>query len=309
MENQVLYDVPVLLILFNRPQHARQVIEALRIIKPVYVFVAIDGARDDKPQDVVDIQKCLELVDGIDWPCTITKLVRTKNLGCKMAVSSAITWFFDQVEAGVILEDDCLPNPTFFNFCKNLLHRYQYDYRIMHIGGANLYDNLIWGEFSYFFSCIPHIWGWATWRRAWALYDVEMTDYPQFKRSDRIRKLIPDYSSRSFWERTFDSVYAGNIDTWDFQWVYALWQNQGLSIIPNQNLISNIGFDEDATHTKMVSEFSKLPTVDINADKIIHPKFIVINDEAVKYAFAKFYQVPSIWEARLNRIKRILAFN
>lgn len=305
-ENRAVFDVPLLFILFNRPQHARQVLNRVRQIRPATLFVAVDGPRANRPDDQANVQQCIALLNEIDWPCTVTKLIHEQNLGCKRAVSCAIDWFFEHVETGIILEDDCLPDTSFFDFCRVLLHRYADEPKVMHIGGANLYGKHTWSTNTYFFSIIPHIWGWATWRRAWKLYDVAMGDYPQFKRSKELEKRVTHVPSIKYWQSALDGTYSGTIDTWDYQWVYTIWKNQGLCIIPNQNLITNIGFDGTATHTVAESDMANLPTVSIDYRQIKHPGALLVEKEAVNYAFAKFYQLPSWWQTKINNLKRRL---
>ena len=296
--------VPILLVVFNRPDHTRQVLERLRQVRPDTLYIAIDGPRTNHKTDVINVLACKELVGEIDWPCAIHTLFRDENLGCRRAVSSAIDWFFQHVEQGIILEDDCLPDHTFFEFCRILLKKYEDETTIMHIGGTNLYGGLTWGVDSYFFSKIPHVWGWATWRRAWALYDVTMRDYPAFKDAAEIEKIVTYPPSRSYWKFSFRNTYSGIIDTWDYQWAFAIWKNQGLSIIPNQNLITNIGFGATATHTVDDSEYANLPSIPIDINNMSHPRLIALNAEALDYAFARFYLLPSWWGVKVSNLRK-----
>ncbi|UFH55970.1 nucleotide-diphospho-sugar transferase [Spirosoma sp. KNUC1025] len=289
------YDIPILLIMFNRPEMALQVFSRIRLARPKTLYLTVDGPRLDRATDEKDVLACQSIERYVDWPCTVKTLYRTENLGCKRAVSSAITWFFEQVEMGIILEDDCLPDLTFFDYCQVLLNKYALDPKIMHVGGANIYENHKWGSDSYFFSTIPHIWGWATWRRAWLVYDVTMKDYPLFKRSKYIKEIVTGLPSLSYWLKIFDETYLGNIDTWDYQWVFAIWKNEGISIIPNQNLITNIGFGELATHTLSESGFANLPTVPMEIKDIKHPLEVSLNKEAINFAFTKFFSSTSWW--------------
>ena len=306
IENETGFETPILFILFNRPEHARRVLNQLRRIKPHRLFVAIDGPRPGSIDDFEGTKQCEKMLNEIDWECEVSRLIRPHNLGCKNAVSSAINWFFDHVEQGIILEDDCLPDPTFFSFCQALLEKYAENQNVMHIGGVNLYGNRAWGEATYFFSKIPHIWGWATWRRAWKLYDVAMQDYPAFKDGGGIDNAVTYPPSRLFWQNEFDNTYAGLINTWDYQWVFTIWKYEGLCIIPNQNLITNIGFGEAATHTVSDSEFANLPTKPINTRTMVHPTSIDVNSKAVQYAFVNFYQLPSWWQRKATSLRKRL---
>lgn len=304
MNISTLTTVPVLLILFNRPNHTRQVLQRLRQVRPESLYVAVDGPRVGHPTDAENVAACKVLVNEIDWPCTVIPLYRQTNLGCKIAVSSAIDWFFQHVEQGIILEDDCLPDETFFDFCRILLKKYADETTVMHIGGTNLYGGLTWGSNSYFFSKVAHVWGWATWRRAWTLYDVAMSDYPAFKDAGGIEQTVTYPPSRSYWRASFDGTYAGGVDTWDYQWVFTIWKHMGLSIIPNQNLITNIGFDEAATHTVGDSEFANLPTNPMDINNLSYPNALALDEEALNYAFERFYQLPSWWRVKLSNLRR-----
>lgn len=306
MEKDNVFDVPVLLIMFNRPGQALQVFERIRDIKPSKIFLAVDGPRENHLADKESVQKCRQIKNYVDWPCAVYTLFRDKNLGCKRAVSQAIDWLFEHEETGIILEDDCLPELSFFEYCRLLLNKYADNTEVMHIGGSNLYGHLKWGEDSFFFTSIPHVWGWATWRRAWLKYSISMDGYYAFEKSGNIDKIVTNKKSSLFWKKSFSSLIAGELDTWDYQWVFTIWKNGGLCITPNQNLITNIGFNSEATHTKSDSVWSNLPTVSIDTGSMIYPKDILINNGATEYAFSKFYQLPSWWVRKYQGLKRLL---
>jgi hypothetical protein len=176
-------------------------------------------------------------------------LFRDSNLGCKRAVSSGISWFFEQEEEGIILEDDVLPSPSFFQFCDGLLERYRSDPRVMHISADYFAGTDVEIPTSYVFSRYTHIWGWASWRRAWSLYDPDIKSWPSIRASASSRVLDGPPQQRAYWTRVFDMVHAGAIDTWDYQWQFCCWNHQGLAAVPSVNLARNVGFDADATHT------------------------------------------------------------
>ncbi|QNF32333.1 nucleotide-diphospho-sugar transferase [Adhaeribacter swui] len=241
---------PVLIIGFNRPKHIQQVFNAIKQAKPNRLYIAVDGPRKDRKADLINVQETINIFENIDWPCNVKRLIRKENLGCKMAVSSAITWFFEHEEQGIILEDDCLPSSSFFNYCEYLLDKYKYNDSIMHINGVNFQDGIVRGTGSYYFSKICHVWGWATWRRAWEKYDIEMKEVETFFEYNIYKSVINYPNSLKYWQSAFYKTKQGLIDTWDYQWVYSVWKNNGLAIASNYNLVSNIGFDEMATHTK-----------------------------------------------------------
>lgn len=301
------FHTPILLLWFNRPDLARQVIDRLRTLRPSRLFVAIDGPRSGHVADAGNVAESRALLPTIDWPCSLETRVLIENKGCRYAVSSAIDWFFNQVDEGIILEDDCLPDPTFFAFCEELLSRYRHDERVMHISGANLYGGRNWGHASYFFSRIPHVWGWATWRRAWQFYDVAMTSYPDFDKVGTVKNIVADEKSVRYWRHVLQATYAGKVDTWDYQWTYTVWRRNGLCVTPNQNLVTNTGFGQLATHTIKPSAFANLPTVPLTA--IHHPEQLAENQDAMDYINKQLYRFPSWLRANVARVKQFLSID
>lgn len=301
------FDIPILFILFNRPGHARVVFEQIRAAKPARLFVAVDGPRTGRPDDHPNVAECIALLQQIDWPCELKTLIRAENLGCGRAVSSAITWFFEQVEMGIILEDDCVPAPDFFTYCRELLFRHQYNPSVMHIGGVNLQNGNWRGSGSYYFTRICHIWGWATWRRAWKLYDFSMRSFPQFKRENSIQTVLTAPEDQAYWMTAFQNVYGGQIDTWDYQWVYAVWTNRGLGALPNVNLIRNIGFDETATHTKTKDlRLGDWSTGELA--EIVHPTFVLEEFTATEHSSKMFFRTKQGWEKKVDRMRLRLRY-
>ncbi|PKN20620.1 MAG: hemolytic protein HlpA-like protein [Deltaproteobacteria bacterium HGW-Deltaproteobacteria-6] len=240
---------PVLFLIFNRPTTTQRVFNAIRLAKPARLFVAADGPRSDSSTDAELCKQTRKIIDEVDWPCELLMLFQEKNLGCRKAVSSAINWFFEHVEEGIILEDDCLPDQSFFSYCRELLEYYRHDTRIMQICGLNVLTE--WRRFghSYFFSNYGPIWGWASWRRAWQHYDVDMKLWPEIKREKLYPAFCQNGKETEYRLNLYDEVYSGKIDTWDYQWGFAKMIHHGLSVIPSVNLISNIGFAKDGTHT------------------------------------------------------------
>ncbi len=255
----------VLFLVFNRLDTTTQVFEAIRLAKPPRLYIASDGSRGSREGEKVTVQAVRNhVMSHIDWKCEVKTLFREQNLGCKFAVSGAIDWFFENEEMGIILEDDCLPHPTFFRFCEELLERYRDDERIAMISGDNFQFGRKRGDASYYFSRYNHIWGWASWRRAWQHYDRNAKGWPVFRDEGYLDLIIRDRSERKHWWRVFQSVYEGRIDTWDYQWVLSAWRQGMISVMPNVNLISNIGFGPEATHTCGASIYSEIKTQAIN---------------------------------------------
>jgi len=277
-------ETPVLFLLFNRPDTTQKVFEAIKKQQPAKLYIAADGPRTEKIGENKICNETRDIVTkNIDWKCEVKTLFRDKNLGCKIAVSSAINWFFENEEEGIILEDDCLPDQSFFMFCETLLKYYREDERVMHIGGNNFLDGKIIGEASYYFSNIHHIWGWATWRRAWKKYDVNTPLYEKFIKGGYLKSLFPELHYQLLWQSIFDKIKNGKLNTWDYQWTLSIWINNGLGIIPNKNLVTNLGFSDNATHTNSSSNDSLANRKSNTVHEIIHPEIIQRNYEAEKY--------------------------
>lgn len=240
---------PVLFLLFNRPDLAGQVFERIRDAKPSQLFIAVDGPRQDRAGESELCAECRDYASKVDWPCEVKTLFREENLGCKSAVSSAITWFFQHVKSGIILEDDCLPESTFFGFCQQMLERYKSNQRLGVVTGNNFQPIAQWSNSSYYYSIYNHCWGWATWRDRWEKYDLKMAGWPAFKESKAFRRVHLKKWIRRRWADIFDSCAMDQIDTWDYQWTFSCWKNGYLTVTPGVNLVKNIGFDERATHT------------------------------------------------------------
>lgn len=243
-------DVPILLLVFNRPDKTRAVIDRLREVRPTRVFVAADGPRPDRPDDAARCaQTRAEIDSGVDWPCRVETLYQDANLGCKRGVEAGIGWFFSLVDAGIILEDDCLPAPDFFPFCAELLERYADTDDVMLVSGTNLLGRWRPDRSSYCFSRGYAIWGWATWRRAWARYDPTLAAWRDPAARARLTDVLGEQRARDL-AAQLDSVSSGRLDTWDFPWTMTVALAGGVNAVPSQNLITNIGFDADATHTR-----------------------------------------------------------
>jgi hypothetical protein len=240
---------PVLLIAFNRPDSTRRVFAEIRKARPPKLFVAADGPRVNRPNEPDICAQVREIFNDVDWPCELVTLFREQNLGCKHAVSGAIDWFFEHVEQGIILEDDCVPTESFFAYCDDLLERYALDTSIAQICGST-FVSCAAGDNSYYFTKYADIWGWATWRRAWQLADMTMAEWPEWRDNKGLEKLCGSTPAFvEYWREIFNSTHAGKINTWDYQWMYTCW-NLGLkSIKPAKMQIYNIGFDANATHT------------------------------------------------------------
>ena len=272
-------DTAVLFLVFNRLDNTKLVFEAIRQAKPPRLYVAADGARVNKEGEAKIVQAVRDyILQNINWECQVKTLFRDQNLGCKYAVSGAITWFFENEEQGIILEDDCVPNFSFFIFCQSLLEKYRFDSRVGMISGTKLGFANFEGHSHYSFSRLVQIWGWATWRRAWEGYDVEIKSWIDFKEKKGLQNIGLSPHICRYLENVFESAFLSKIDTWDYQWSYKCISEGLLTIFPRNNLVLNIGFGPNATHTTQLDGAS-LPLEDLEMlDQFItHPRFTIPN--------------------------------
>lgn len=250
---------PVLVIGFNRPDHLSVLFDRLREAQPARLYVAIDGPRPDRAGEAERVQACRDLVDTVDWPCEVHTLFQDRNLGCGQGVTAAISWFFEAEERGIILEDDIVPNLSFFPYCEELLERYADDERVFAISGCNFVPASVQArpDLPYRFMTVPHIWGWATWRRSWAAHQLDISGWrdrlPLTRLWRRAGRSIP---GTVYWTSTFELLARGEVDTWDGQLVLAAMERGQWTATSNVNLVENIGFGAEATHT--VEDFGDL---------------------------------------------------
>ena len=283
-----MFETPILFIVFNRPDVTSRVFEAISSVRPKQLFIAADGPRLHVKTDDEKCSNVKKIVSKIDWDCEVKTLFRDENLGCGLAVSSAIDWFFKNVDKGIILEDDCLPSASFFEFCSEMLILHEFDQKIMHVSG-NYYGKHYSAQ-SYFFSKLPFIWGWATWKRAWNSYDFNIKYISPEQKNDIITKAFDDSVIIDFWSKTLNDFHLKPASyTWDYQWFLSIWKNDGFVIQPTINLVENIGFGEHATHTTLKEHH--LGKVKGNLLKIIkYPPKIEVNKILQKNNF-NFYFV------------------
>jgi hypothetical protein len=294
---------PIAFLIFNRPDTTEKVFDLIRQAKPPKLLVVADGPRPDK---IGEAQKCAltrAIIDRVDWQCEVITNYSDLNLGCKLRVSSGIDWVFQQVEEAIILEDDCVPDLSFFRYCEELLERYRHDTRIFFISGDNFQFGRKRTTDSYYFSkCTnntPPIWGWATWRRAWQYYDVDVKLLAAMPDNDWLEDILGDRKIVELWKQRFQSIYDRRFDTWDYQLVFACWVQSGLIILPNVNLVSNIGYGSEATHSKTtITEFANMP-VESMSFPMQDSELMIRNAKADRYSKDSINQ--------LSRIKQILS--
>lgn len=292
---------PILFIAYNRPETTRLVFSRIAEAKPKKIFISLDGPKLNDSQDRNNCLAVREIVNNITWPCDVQKRFLSENLGCKAAVSSAIDWFFKQNEQGIIIEDDVLPDPAFFQFCGELLDYYKNDLRVMQISGYKSPMIQASTEDSFFFSRFGSIWGWATWRRAWSHYDVRLQSWPEVFRR-KIHHSFCDSDAEIKWqENIYEKVFNGRIDTWDYQWRYAVMMNSGLSIVPNVNLVTNIGFAQNATHTRNVADPRARSVCGVLNFPLKYPRHVIRNKIAdIQYLSGVTESSSTKW----RRVKR-----
>ena len=293
------FNKPILFLTFNRPDVTLKVFKQIKAVKPDKLYLASDGARSNRENEINIVDSLRKkLINEVSWDCEIKTLFQENNLGCRNAVSSAIDWFFKNEEEGIIIEDDCLPTQSFFHYCSIMLDKYKLDKRVWHINGFNPLSNITSDE-TYFFSLIPSVWGWATWRDRWKEYDVNIANYKEVR--DNIKSNFPIQKLANFWIDKFDQ--SPSVDTWDYQWLFTVLNNNGLCTRPSLNLIQNLGFGEDATHTKNQNNFiSNLESKELDLNKVVHPKsFIPRLDKDEELYYVRMHH--SIFKSIKNKLK------
>ncbi|HEX7387968.1 MAG TPA: glycosyltransferase family 2 protein [Castellaniella sp.] len=295
-------NIPVLLLIFNRPDTTQAVFDVIRAAKPTRLYVACDGARQGRPEESLAVEYTRTLATAVDWECRVYTLFRDRNLGCRLAVSGALDWFFDQEERGIVLEDDCVVDASFFPFVSELLTRYADDERVMAISAMHAHGNAHRPNTSYFFSRYNHCWGWASWRRAWRMYDHDMDLWPSLRETDWLLRLGSGNRLFSrYWTNIFDRAHAGQIDSWAYRWTFTCWAQHGLSVLPAYNLVKNIGFGIGATHTTDV----KSPLGSLKLESLEFP--LVHPSGMVRDARADIWTDDNIFGIRrINALKEAL---
>lgn len=305
-------NVPVALFVFNRPDLTRRVFARVAQARPPTLLLVADGPRRGHRDDAHLCQEAREVLRRVDWPCRVLSNLADENLGCRQRVSSGLDWVFSQVDCAVLLEDDCLPEPTFFTFCAELLARYRGDERIHMIRGSNFLRGQRLDSSSYYFSRFFHIWGWATWARAWQHYDVTMARWPGLRDTAWLGDRLPPHMVPLV-RQIFDETHDGRLPTWEFQWEFASWLRNAVAISPWQNLITNIGFDASGTHMKdQAHPYADLPTAPMRFP-LRHPGRVAIHARADlqewDLAFPQAARARTPWrrlQARFDRLRSSL---
>jgi hypothetical protein len=289
---------PVLFLIFNRPDTTRQVFEAIRAAKPSKLYIAADGPRPDRTGEAARCEEARQIATAVDWDCEVETFFQEGNLGCKWGPLNGLNWFFRAEPEGIVLEDDCLPSQSFFHFCDEMLKRYRHDNRVFLVSGYNRQQEWKRHQEDYFFSNYGGIWGWASWRRAWDTND------PAMKRFDSVmkKKLLQDLLGANEGRRrglTIHHILQNNVDAWDYQWGFARHINNGLACVPRVNLVENIGFGEDATHTTS-SQTKSVKSQDLSFP--LKHNSIMIPD---RHYDALFHPHPGIFKRIVEKLKRL----
>lgn len=295
-----IFETAILFLIFNRPDTTRLVFEQIRIIKPKFLYVAADGPRKNIPEDGERCIATRKIIQDIDWDCELKTLYRDDNLSCGPSVSEAISWFFQHEEEGIILEDDCLPDLSFFTFCNKLLTKYRHDPKVMMISGTKLFEGNLTID-DYYFTRYANIWGWASWRRTWNTYQFNLVDDNEAI-SNILNRALTSRSEKLYWFAEFSKVKNKKINTWDYQLLFAIWQHSGLAISPAVNLIKNIGFNNNSTSTFLLDSL-KMPKAGKITFPLKHPTKIEVSPVIDEQIFSNVYS------RKLSRVSRLLREN
>lgn len=309
-----MFPVPIVLIIFRRPDLTRRVVEILEKLQPRTLFVVADGPRSTHPEDAELCAAARAVVDNTPWTGTVLRNYSDVNLGCGRRPASGISWAFEHVEEAIILEDDCVPHPSFFRYCEEMLERYRDDDRVMHIAGSTYRREPLPTPYSYAFSQMCAAWGWATWRRAWRHFDATVSLWPELRGTSWLADVLPHAGVERFWADSFERAYQrkGEVSYWDHQWAFACWANSGLAVVPRQNLVSNIGCNSDGTHCASESDsLANIPAAEITFP-LSHPPTVLhsrqMDREFVRNKIApRLFPPKPAFTTRLHKSARAFA--
>jgi hypothetical protein len=298
-------ETPVVLLIYKRPETTQKVFEAIRQARPLTLLVVSNLPPAGNASHLAQCQAARAIVDTVDWPCQVYRQYADTYMSCKARISSGLDWVFDRVESAIILEDDCVPHPTFFGYCQELLQRYADDARVMAITGDSFGLPQRQRQYSYSFSRYTHFWGWATWRRAWQHYDVAMQLWPEFRQAGWLNEVVGDRAA-PWWDKTLQDTYCDRKDTWDYQWLFSSWVRGAHCIVPHVNLVSNLGFDAAAAHNRdPFDRRANLPVAPIELP-LLHPPIVRVDQrydqqlQQLYYGYIAQKQSPTL-AYRLSR--------
>lgn len=299
-------NTPVTFMVFNRPDVTRLVFNEIKKAKPKKLFIIADGPRKHIQGEEEKCKEVRSIVTDVDWECELVTNFADSNMGCRSRIASGIDWVFEHTEESIFLEDDCLPHQSFFQFTSELLQHYRNDERVMFISGNNFQFNRKPSPYSYYFSAYNHVWGWAAWKRTWKHYDISIKKLPEIKENHLLHSVLRNDKIVEYFEKQFDLVYQGKLDTWDYQLLFACWINNGLTILPSKNLVTNIGFGTGAAHTfNSKDESSNITLKEMNFP-LVHPPYVMRDFDNDRYE-EENHLVYS-FEAKVKRKLRKLIF-
>jgi hypothetical protein len=300
--SNAIVKTPVVFIIFNRPDTTAKVFASIRQAQPPKLLVIADGPRPDRLGEAQKCHETREIIKQVDWDCEVLTNYADTNLGCRDRVSSGLDWVFDRVEAAIILEDDCLPDPSFFPFCEEMLEKYRDDERIVVVAGSNFQFGRKRTEYSYYYSRYNHCWGWASWKRSWQNYDRNMIAWEEIREGNWLNAMLDDARSVNCWRKIFQDTYDKKNNSWAYRWTFSCWIQSGLTVLPHVNLVANIGFGHDATHTKKsTNKLSNMPTADIGFP-LKHPPFVIRDRLADRFTQENIFATPRIVQRILKKI-------
>lgn len=298
-------NTPLVLIIFNRPDKARRLLEIIEQVKPKSVYIIADGPRSDIKDDEKLCHASREVFNSITWKCDVLKRYADSNLGLRKNISSGLTWVFSKEESAIILEDDCVPTNSFFPFCETLLNKYNNDSRIMAISGNNFQAGKKRSEDSYYFSKYFHCWGWATWKRAWEYYDDYLSIWEDIKDTEILNSFWQSKNEKKYWTSVYEKLSKNQINSWAYRWAFSIFVQHGLCIIPNVNLVTNVGFGDDATNTKEQSRFFNMERFEIDFP-LKHPKGMIRNFVADEFTQKTVFHFYTLLDRVILKVKKIL---
>jgi hypothetical protein len=298
-------DTAVLMIIFNRPDNVRKVLECVRAVRPKRLYVAADGPRTSRPDDQPKAEQSRAVIEEVDWPCEVKTWFREENLGCGRGPSTAVSWMLEHEPYGIILEDDCLPVPSFFHYAEAVLQRYEYDDRVSHVNGNNYKaTNFTPSQYSYHFVAYPQAWGWATWRRAWQRFDIDLDIWPGVDHYEFFQRMGWTRKEYQMQRVKWNKVKVNNRDIWDFQWQFYNFLEGNLVAAPKENLVTNIGFDKDATHTGGYDPTRMDLSVQEMALPVKHPPYLLF-DGLLNQHYKEMMIMPSMSKRVRYRVSQL----
>ena len=298
---------PVAIFIFKRPDTTQKVFEAIRQAKPPKLLVVSNISPVNKPDQAELNAAARAIIERVDWDCEVVKNYSDTFLSAKDRIYTGLNWIFDNVEEAIILEDDCVPHPSFFRFCEEILEYYRDEPKIMGISGSNFLKGSTRTDYSYYYSLFPNLWGWASWRRAWQHMDLEMKLWPEVRDQGWLMDILSDSHAVDWWSNVFQAVYENRNDTWDCQWVLSCWLQQGLYVVSNVNLVSNIGFGLTSTHTRDIYDWRANMPVEAMSFPLKHPNFILRDSQSDSLVLERDYYgstSPSLMQRMSRQVRR-----